>query len=569
MYDIVRKPCLARSPSVSHNPAANVIGQTLGGRFTIVGLVGVGSMGKVYRAVQRGTERSVALKVLRPERARETKAKARFLREARACSSLASPHTVRVFDFGESDEGELFLAMELLEGESLAQRLKRDGRLSLLASIETTLAALKSLEEAHAKGLIHRDLKPANIFYARVATGGGGFDEILKVLDFGGAKFIAPEGKPMNAMDTLEGFVVGTPRYMSPEQAEGRILDGRSDLYSLGAVLYHMLTGRAPFIDDDPEMVLAKQIRTMPEPPSAVCPEALIPVPLEELLLRVLAKSRDLRPKDATAFSHELASFVDGPPSTRLSTGVLRASIPAPSSAQVAAAAVSSPSSAPSGPSGSGRSMRGSLPSVPGVSSSSTSAPKLAPATPGEFAPAVAVAPVGTGASASGSGPREARASSSPSAPPPEPVTMAQPPAPRSTARWVGVVCAVAAVAAVAWFASQGTSARPAPEQGASASSSRSTSPASRVAPAQAAKTTLAAATAASSVEVRPVPVEALPRARYESPPPRPLAKPRRPATLVPGENVPAPPPAAPTPAPAPPAPSATATATSPYHYFE
>jgi serine/threonine-protein kinase len=490
------------------------------------------------------------------------------LREARACSSLASPHTVRVFDFGESDEGELFLAMELLEGESLAQRLRRDGRLPLLAAIETTLAALKSLEEAHAKSLIHRDLKPANLFYARVATGGGGFDEILKVLDFGGAKFIAPEGKPMNAMDTLEGFVVGTPRYMSPEQAEGRALDGRSDLYSLAAVLYHMLTGRAPFTDDDPELVLAKQIRTTPDLPSVVCPEASIPQDLEAILMRAMAKDRDHRPKDATALSHELAAFVDGPPSTRLSAGVLRASIPAPSSAQTQAAG-SNPA-----PSRSGRSVRTSLPSIPSISSSSTSGPsKLSPSTPGAFAP---------GASSSGSSRGAASSSSATAAPEPSaagPTTpgsadhtpqpaLAEPKRHRSP--WLGVLGAACVIGAMTWFASTATS--PSPVQG-----KASSSPA---APQPRAKVTLGPSrTATSSVIVgdpRAVPVEALPRVRFEGAQPRAVQKARPPVAHAAAkalENAPpsAPPAIPPAPSATPPPPSATATATasSPYHYFE
>jgi serine/threonine protein kinase len=560
-----------------------VIGQTLGGRFTVVGLVGVGSMGKVYRAVQRGTERSVALKVLRPERAREGKAKARFLREARACSSLASPHTVRVFDFGESDEGELFLAMELLEGESLAQRLRRDGRLGLLASIETTLAALKSLEEAHAKGLIHRDLKPANLFYARVATGGGGFDEILKVLDFGGAKFIAPEGKPMNAMDTLEGFVVGTPRYMSPEQAEGKALDGRSDLYSLAAVLYHMLTGRAPFTDDDPELVLAKQIRTTPDLPSVACPAAEIPHELESILMRTLAKNRDLRPKDATALSHELAAFVDGPPSTRLSSGVLRASIPAPASAQTQtpAPAVSAPGS-PAAQAGSGRSMRTSLPSIPSISSSSNSGPaKLSPSTPGAFAPPGASSSGSSRSGASSSGPAASAGPDAAEPPvpdaPPEPETLqppiADPRRPRAS-RWLGMAGAVGVIAAMTWFASTATS----PE--AVSPAAQPSSATARASPVTLQKAATKAAVATAIPDgARAVPVEALPRVHFEGPPPRAVLKARppvAPATAKAAENSasPPPPPAAPsatasTPAAATPPASATATASSPYHYFE
>jgi serine/threonine protein kinase len=290
-----------------------MIGRTLDGRFTILSLLGVGSMGAVYRARQSGTERDVAVKVLR--KSGDPSSKARFLREAHASSSLVSPHTVRVFDFGETATGELFLVMELLEGESLAQRLLARKRLPVEEAVEATLQALKSLGEAHAKGLVHRDLKPANIFFAHLSVGDRS-DEIVKILDFGGAKFIAPGGKALNEVDTQEGFVVGTPRYMSPEQSRGGELDARSDLYSLGIVLYHVLTGDAPFSDDDPLVVLAHHLRDEPERPSLACPSAEIPEGLEGLILRLLSKDPGDRPSSAEAMADELEQFTAGPRSS-------------------------------------------------------------------------------------------------------------------------------------------------------------------------------------------------------------------------------------------------------------
>jgi len=287
-----------------------MLGRTLDGRFTILARLGAGSMGTVYRARQHAMGRDVAIKILRGDKAVDDQAKGRFLREARANSLLASPHTVTVFDFGQAASGELFLAMELLEGESLGQRMARLGSLPEEQALDTCRQALRSLGEAHAKGIIHRDLKPDNLFFSRVVSGGP-HEEIVKVLDFGIAKVLGDTIDPMNAVETQAGTVFGTPRYMSPEQAQGKPLDGRSDLYALGVILYHMLTGRPPFTDDDAIVVMARHIKTAPPTFATACPGLKFRSEIEALVMRLLSKDPSGRPPNAEAALTELGRLLE------------------------------------------------------------------------------------------------------------------------------------------------------------------------------------------------------------------------------------------------------------------
>jgi serine/threonine-protein kinase len=288
-----------------------LLGATIVGRFTILGRLGRGSMGAVYRARQEAVGRDVALKIVRPDRSYDPETKARFEREARAISLLTSPHTITAFDFGEAEDGSWFLAMEMLEGESVGDRLRREGRIDWIDAVRFAQEALRSLAEAHAKGIIHRDLKPDNLFLARLPETQGRRRELCKVLDFGIAKWQRPEDSKIDQLETQAGTVFGTPRYMSPEQAQGSVLDARSDLYSLGVLLYQMLSGRAPFVDDDAVVVMARHIKDEPPSFSAVAALAGIPTSVEAVVRRALAKSPDERPQTAEQMSLELEQALE------------------------------------------------------------------------------------------------------------------------------------------------------------------------------------------------------------------------------------------------------------------
>lgn len=275
-----------------------MVGRTVAGRFVIQGRIGSGGMGTVYKAVQTGLNRPVALKLLKEEVSWDPDTITRFHREAKAMSLLGHANTVRVFDFGQTADGTLYLAMEYLEGDLLTRKIENDGGLPPVEAIKVVQQILGSLHEAHAKGIIHRDLKPDNIYLANVD---GTPDPVVKVLDFGIAKVFEGENT-FDQLETQAGTVFGTPRYMSPEQAQGKTLDARSDIYSVGVLLYQLLTGLAPFRDEDAVVVMAKHIRDKPEPPNKAAPERRIPSSLNRAVLKALEKQPDKRFQSADDF---------------------------------------------------------------------------------------------------------------------------------------------------------------------------------------------------------------------------------------------------------------------------
>ncbi len=284
-----------------------LIGRVLGGRYRLADRLGQGGMGTVYRSVHTLMDKPLAVKVLRGELATDAEAVARFHREARSASRLDHDHCIRVTDFGQTEDGLLYLAMELLEGRSLAQRMK-DDRVPIGEAVAIVHAISLALEHAHDAGVIHRDLKPDNVFLARRSRG----REVVKVLDFGLAMLATDSSKSRSI--TRDGTVFGTPEYMAPEQAQGDPLDARTDLYSLGVLLYHLLTGSLPFSAETFVALLTKHIRETPTPPRALDPA--IPPALERIVLTCMAKRREERFASAGALAEALLPFASRPDAT-------------------------------------------------------------------------------------------------------------------------------------------------------------------------------------------------------------------------------------------------------------
>jgi len=279
------------------------------GRYRLRKRIGKGGMGEVWSAWHGAIRREVAVKLLRPDVSRSADAVQRFEREVAATAELAHPNTVRVFDYGVTGDGIWYYVMELLDGENLSQRVERDGALPEQTAVHIAHQAARALAEAHARSIVHRDVKPENIFLARA----GGETDIVKVLDFGIAK-VAQES-PSDHSLTRTGAVVGTPAYMSPEAARGASTDARTDVYSLGAVLYFMLAGRPPFRRDSFAETLLAQINDVPEPLAQARGEPVHPL-IEELVRRCLQKSpadRFQRISDLADGLEECAAALRGP----------------------------------------------------------------------------------------------------------------------------------------------------------------------------------------------------------------------------------------------------------------
>jgi serine/threonine-protein kinase len=300
---------------------APIIGRTLASRFHITALLGEGGMATVYRGTQEAEPTELAIKIMNADLARDDKFVKRFRREAKSAARLNHPCSVQIIDYGVED-GMPYIAMELLSGAELALILHHEKRLAEVRAARIMADVLSVLDAAHREGIVHRDLKPENIMIAR-STDDSGLDRV-KVLDFGIAKILEPDARSARAEPpdpdapppsslgrsalTMMGTIVGTPEYMSPEQSRGGTIDARSDLYSCGVLLYHLVTGKVPFLADLPFETAMLHITATPERPSAITP-ALHP-DLEALILKAIEKSPDARPQTAKEMEDTLRALI-------------------------------------------------------------------------------------------------------------------------------------------------------------------------------------------------------------------------------------------------------------------
>ena len=277
-------------------------GTILAGRYRIQELIGEGGMGDVYLAEHRTIGKQMAVKVLAPQQMRRPRTVSRFLQEAKAASKIRHENVVDITDYGESD-GCAFFVMEYLRGEDLSVLLKREGRQPWSRIKPICIQVLKALSAAHAAGVVHRDIKPHNCFVTPRDDG----TEQIKVIDFGIAKLAEGSEEQL----TRTGAIMGTAEYMSPEQGMGSDLDGRSDLYSVGVILYRMLTGSVPYRGNNPMAILYQHIHSDRVPPSEACPEAGIGADVDALVLKALSQERDARFASAEAFIEAVEAIDD------------------------------------------------------------------------------------------------------------------------------------------------------------------------------------------------------------------------------------------------------------------
>ncbi len=295
--------------SPQQKPPDPYIGRSvLNGQFLIEQKIGSGGMGSVYRASQPALNRQVAIKILHPKLTNRKDLASRFRREARAMSHLSHDNTVKVFLYGELEDGSLYIVMEFLDGKNLNQIVRKEGPLPLDRAIPILVQVCGALHEAHNLGIIHRDLKPENIFLTRRE----GKRDYAKVLDFGLAKVTERELRPGSIMLTQEGMVFGTPEFMSPEQAQGKKLDARSDLYSLATILYEVLTGKLPYDAKTPMEYIQLHVTKPPIPLDERVPGKRFPQGLSDVIMKALQKRPEDRYANAQDFAVALGRYAPG-----------------------------------------------------------------------------------------------------------------------------------------------------------------------------------------------------------------------------------------------------------------
>src|SRR5579864_5464769 len=315
---------------VTMRPQDPFIGRDiLKGSFQILQKIGSGGMGAVYKALQPEMNRMVAVKILHPKLSNRTDLASRFRREARAMSQLTHPNTVKVFLYGELDDGSLYMIMEFLDGKNLNQTVRAEGPFAMERALPILIQACGALDEAHKAGIIHRDLKPENIFLCTQ----GGLRDFPKVLDFGLAKVTEREMRPGSIILTQEGMVFGTPEFMSPEQAQGKTLTASSDTYSLAVILYEVLTGKLPFDAKNPMEFIQLHVTAKPKPINERVPGKTFPPLLWTVLEKAMAKKPEERFASAADFANALQAVLNGATQLPPSTAANGAGKAAPSSA--------------------------------------------------------------------------------------------------------------------------------------------------------------------------------------------------------------------------------------------
>jgi serine/threonine-protein kinase len=277
------------SPSIPTDPNDPLIAQVIADRYRVIRKLGEGGMGAVYLAEHIVIEKKLALKVLAPELARRPDLVARFLQEARSASKIGHENVIDISDFGQSNDGCVYIAMEFLDGKDLGEIVRSVGPLEWGKTREIVLQICRALRAAHDKGIVHRDMKPENIFLIQRE----GQPHFVKILDFGIAKVMGLD--PNGPRLTRTGMIFGTPEYMAPEQAEGKDADHRVDIYAVGCILYHLFTGQTPFLADSFMTMLTKHLMEYPVAPSVRRPDLKITPEMDALVLKALEKDRDHR----------------------------------------------------------------------------------------------------------------------------------------------------------------------------------------------------------------------------------------------------------------------------------
>lgn len=315
-WEVMAEASLAPEvPTEASREPDDLLGRTIADKFRIDAIVGQGAMGTVYRATQLSLKKQVAIKVMRSDKGDKSDFASRFKREAKAASRLDHPNSLRVIDFGE-DDGILYIAMEYLEGRDLFSVLRDDHPLGKDRIVSVLMQTLAALAVAHEMGVIHRDLKPENIMLIPSKDDEGGAFELVKVCDFGIAKLVDVEEPHASGGEatrtgalTVHGTLVGTPEYMSPEQARGEEADARSDIYSVGVLLYQLLTGRLPFHSANKIRIVIKHIEEEPIAPAEI--DSLVDLGLEAICLKAMSKLPADRFQSAREMRSALRDLLD------------------------------------------------------------------------------------------------------------------------------------------------------------------------------------------------------------------------------------------------------------------